>query len=142
MSEIAEAVDLTQAGLYYQDFDQEFHAWQYAINFGLLGPDPITGNGYDYDKHHYTTGEVKSVFVAGYWDITDTVELTAGLRYTEEEKDGYRRVERSTGSFYRRFALPDSADPEKITAHAKNGVLEIEIDKTEKTQLKKIKVRS
>ncbi|MFT4585103.1 MAG: HSP20 family protein [Gammaproteobacteria bacterium] len=60
----------------------------------------------------------------------------------KEEKDGYRRVERVSGTFYRRFMLPDSADPEKISAHAKNGVLEIEVGKTEKTQLKKIKVNS
>ncbi|MBT4162467.1 MAG: TonB-dependent receptor [Gammaproteobacteria bacterium] len=78
-----------QAGLYYQDFDQEFHAWQYAANIGLLAADPVTGNGYDYDKHHYTSGKVKSVYVAGYWDVTDTVEVTAGVRYTEEEKDGH-----------------------------------------------------
>jgi HSP20 family protein len=60
----------------------------------------------------------------------------------KEEKDGFRRIERSSGSFYRRFMLPDSADPEKIEAHAKNGVLEIEIGKTDKTQSKKIKVSS
>ena len=60
----------------------------------------------------------------------------------KEEKDGFRRVERSSGSFYRRFMLPDSADPEKIEAHAKNGVLEIEIGKTEKMHSKKIKVSS
>jgi HSP20 family protein len=61
---------------------------------------------------------------------------------TKEEKDGFRRVERSSGSFYRRFMLPDSADPEKIEARAKNGVLEIEIGKTEKMRMKKIEVRS
>ena len=60
----------------------------------------------------------------------------------KEEKDGYRRVERFSGTFYRRFMLPDSADPEKIEAHAKNGVLEIEIGKTEKMQSKKIKVQT
>ncbi len=60
----------------------------------------------------------------------------------KEEKDGYRRVERVSGTFYRRFMLPDSADSEKISAHAKNGVLEIEVGKTEKTQMKKIKVNS
>lgn len=60
----------------------------------------------------------------------------------KEERDGFRRVERSSGSFYRRFMLPDSADAEKIEAHAKNGVLEVSIGKTEKKQTKKIKVES
>lgn len=60
----------------------------------------------------------------------------------KEEKEGYRRVERFSGSFYRRFMLPDTADPENIKARAKNGVLEIEIGKTKELQAKKIKVES
>ena len=39
------------------------------------------------------------------------------------------RVERSYGSFYRRFALPDSADAEGVSANGKHGVLEISIPK-------------
>ena len=34
---------------------------------------------------------------------------------TKEEQDGYKRVERSYGSFYRRFNLPDSADGDAIS---------------------------
>ena len=60
----------------------------------------------------------------------------------KDEKDGYRRVERFDGSFYRRFMLPETADPDKITARAKNGVLEIEIAKTKEVHAKKIKVES
>ena len=60
----------------------------------------------------------------------------------KEEKDGYRRVERFSGSFYRRFMLPDNADSEHIKAHAKNGVLEVEIGKIKDAQAKKIKVES
>lgn len=58
------------------------------------------------------------------------------------EQEGFRRVERVSGSFYRRFSLPDSADPEKISAHGKNGVLEIVIPKGEKAQLRRISVKS
>ena len=32
---------------------------------------------------------------------------------SKDEREGYKRVERSYGSFYRRFSLPDSADPEE-----------------------------
>ncbi|HJP36455.1 MAG TPA: Hsp20/alpha crystallin family protein [Gammaproteobacteria bacterium] len=60
----------------------------------------------------------------------------------KEEKEGYRRVERFSGSFYRRFVLPDTADPDKIKARAKNGVLEVEIGKTKALESKKIKVES
>lgn len=58
----------------------------------------------------------------------------------EKEANGYKRVERSYGSFYRRFSLPDSADPEGITAKGKDGVLEVTIPKHEKVQPRKITV--
>jgi HSP20 family protein len=58
----------------------------------------------------------------------------------KEEREGYTRVERSKGSFYRRFALPDTADPDRVTAKGKHGVLEIMIPKREKAKSKKIKV--
>lgn len=58
----------------------------------------------------------------------------------KEEKDGYRRVERFSGSFYRRFMLPDTADADKIKARANNGVLEIEVGKSKESRSKKIKV--
>ncbi|HEX6930276.1 MAG TPA: Hsp20/alpha crystallin family protein [Gammaproteobacteria bacterium] len=55
---------------------------------------------------------------------------------------GYRRVERLYGSFFRRFTLPDTADAEKITAQSRNGVLELVIPKQEKTQPRRIAVKS
>lgn len=60
----------------------------------------------------------------------------------KEEREGYKRVERSFGSFYRRFGLPDSADPNKITASCNHGVLEVRIGKQEKVQARKIAVNS
>ena len=58
----------------------------------------------------------------------------------KEEKEGYKRIERSYGSFYRRFSMPDSADADKIKAESKNGVLQITIPKQEKVQPRKISV--
>lgn len=60
----------------------------------------------------------------------------------EQEKNGYRNVERATGSFYRRFSLPDSANAERIEAKNKDGVLEIVIPKQEKTLPRKIAVKT
>jgi len=60
----------------------------------------------------------------------------------KEEHEGYKRVERSFGSFYRRFSLPDTADAEKITAKSNNGVLEVRIGKQEQVQPRKISVNS
>ena len=61
---------------------------------------------------------------------------------TEEEKEGYSRRERFSGEFFRRFALPDSAEPEKVTATSKKGVVEITIPKVKVTKAKKIKIKS
>ena len=59
---------------------------------------------------------------------------------TQEEDKGYKRVERAHGAFYRRFSLPDTADPEQITASGKNGVLEITIPKKEQEKPRRISV--
>ena len=52
----------------------------------------------------------------------------------------YHRVERSYGSFLRRFALPEGIDSAKVAAAYKNGVLEVTLPKPEHAQLKPIKV--
>jgi HSP20 family protein len=61
---------------------------------------------------------------------------------SEEEREGFKRVERARGTFYRRFSLPDSADPERVSAKGKDGVLEITIPKHERVQPRKISVES
>ena len=50
--------------------------------------------------------------------MEDGVLSIKGERSNErvEESNGFRRVERSAGSFYRRFSLPDTANAEKIEA--------------------------
>lgn len=70
-------------------------------------------------------------------------ELTLrGERKEEKEEKGknWQRTERFHGEFYRRFRLPESADPEHIEAHSDKGVLEIVIPKQPKTQPRKIAV--
>jgi HSP20 family protein len=60
---------------------------------------------------------------------------------TKENRDGYKRIERQRGTFYRRFSLPDTANADKISAKSNNGVLEITIPKQEKAQPRKIQVK-
>lgn len=59
---------------------------------------------------------------------------------TSEQTDRFSRIERYYGSFHRRFSLPDSADPEGIQAHGRNGVLEISIPKRPEAAPRRIQV--
>tara|TARA_B100002051_G_scaffold235484_1_gene235955 strand:+ start:266 stop:2701 length:2436 start_codon:yes stop_codon:yes gene_type:complete len=99
-----------QAGVFLQEIEQRFEAHQYAANlsvtpnflgpvlgfFGdfdlsnpLIGPDPVTGNMYDYRKDHYLDTDVFSASLAFYIDVNEKTELSIGARYTDEEKEGY-----------------------------------------------------
>jgi HSP20 family protein len=60
----------------------------------------------------------------------------------ETEKNGYERIERTSGSFLRRFTLPDTANTESITAKQSNGVLEVSIPKHAQVQPRKISVEA
>lgn len=68
----------------------------------------------------------------------------SGKRESEvkDEKEGYRRVERTYGEFHRQFTLPDSADADKVDAKCDKGVLEITIGKTEARKPKRITVKA
>jgi len=57
-----------------------------------------------------------------------------------QEERTFKRLERPRGTFYRRFSMPDSVDPNRITARSHNGVLEITIQKQEKLQPRRITI--
>ncbi len=59
---------------------------------------------------------------------------------SNEERQGYRRVERYRGQFARHFALPDTADSDKVDAKLKDGVLEVVILKKESSKPRRIRV--
>lgn len=59
----------------------------------------------------------------------------------EEEKEGYTRSECSHGMFYRRFNLPETADPEKISAKGEHGVLTLTIGKRAVDKPKRIDIQ-
>ena len=66
-----------------------------------------------------------------------------GERQGEARTEGerYSRVERAHGVFYRRFALPESADPEGVSATGRHGVLEITIPKRPESTPRRISVQ-
>ena len=63
-------------------------------------------------------------------------------REKEEKTDTWHRVERSSGSFLRRFRLPENAKAESIRAAMENGVLTVTVPKEEvkKVALKSIEI--
>ena len=63
--------------------------------------------------------------------IENGVLTISGERTRNVEKKGirYHRVEREYGAFLRSFTLPDDADPKKISANMKDGVLAVRIEK-------------
>lgn len=65
-----------------------------------------------------------------------------GERSAEANAEGVTtsRAERSAGGFHRRFALPDSADADNISASGNHGVLEIAIPKKPQSTPRRISV--
>jgi HSP20 family protein len=74
--------------------------------------------------------------------VEDGVLTIQGERKHEKEEKGkkYHRVERSYGSFVRSFTLPDLVDEEKVKAEFKDGVLNLQLPKSEKAKPKAIEV--
>ncbi len=56
-------------------------------------------------------------------------------------KRRYHRVERSYGSFTRTFGLPPGADPARIKAEFKDGLLQVHLPKAEVAKPKNIEVK-
>lgn len=76
-------------------------------------------------------------------NLDDGVLTIAGSResQSEDESRGFRRLERSFGSFERRFRLPEAADEEAIEADFANGVLTVKINKKAAKQPRQIEVK-
>ena len=74
--------------------------------------------------------------------VENGVVSIKGERKFEKEDNNrkYHRIERSYGSFVRSFSVPDDADPGKVTAEFKDGVLLLRLTKSEEKKPKYIEV--
>src|SRR5687767_1249166 len=72
----------------------------------------------------------------------DGVLTIRGERNIErrENEEGFERLERVSGTFMRRFTLPETAQPEAIKAKQLNGVLEVSIPKQPKVEPRRIRI--
>jgi iron complex outermembrane receptor protein len=84
-------------GAFYEDRTFIFDTAQQGVNISFLGPDPTlplvggglargTGFTYDWDKIHTTKTEALSFFGSVMIDLTDKLELSGGIRWTDERK--------------------------------------------------------
>ncbi|MGD9332919.1 MAG: Hsp20 family protein, partial [Desulfobacterales bacterium] len=66
-----------------------------------------------------------------------------GERKQEKEEKGEKihRIERSYGSFTRSFTLPDNVNESQIDASFKDGMLYLQVPKTEQAKPKAIEVK-
>ncbi len=63
-------------------------------------------------------------------------------REQEEKSDTWHSVERSSGSFVRRFRLPENSKPDAVKAAMENGVLTVTVPKevVKKAEVKSIQI--
>jgi HSP20 family protein len=75
-------------------------------------------------------------------EIADDTLTVSGERAFEHEgrKDGFYRLERSSGTFSRSLTLPDGIDPEAIAASFDKGVLEVRIPKPEQRKPRRVEI--
>ena len=71
----------------------------------------------------------------------DVLSVEGNLNYEREEDKSYLVSERPSGSFKRSFRLPSAIDAEKIDARLTDGILVVEIPKSEAGQSRIIKVK-
>jgi HSP20 family protein len=75
--------------------------------------------------------------------VEEGVLTVSGERKFEKEEKGkkYHRIERAYGRYARSFTLPDDADPSKVTAEFKDGVLRVHLPKSEKAKPKSVEIK-
>lgn len=73
--------------------------------------------------------------------VEDNALIISAERHEKEEDKGKKYVVReSSSSFYRRIALPQRADADKIEAHLDDGVLKVSVPLTPLPEPKKIAI--
>ncbi|NTW44417.1 MAG: Hsp20/alpha crystallin family protein [Anaerolineaceae bacterium] len=72
--------------------------------------------------------------------VNNTVTIKGEIKLDRNEGEHYLIAERPSGRFYRSIELPDDLDSEKAEADLKNGVLKLNVPKSEMSRPRKIKI--
>jgi iron complex outermembrane recepter protein len=115
-------------GAFYQDREQNFDTDQAATGT-LLGlqilddlganpfpfvADPVTGYTFEWSKEHPTSARALSFFTSGTFQITDRLDVTAGVRWTDEERESRFLVPFMHTAFVLQGFVPSGFDSGKI----------------------------
>lgn len=71
----------------------------------------------------------------------NTLTIRGERKFEQEVKEeNFHRIERNYGAFTRSFTLPNTVDPEQVSADYDNGVLKVKLAKRAEAKPKQIKV--
>jgi HSP20 family protein len=120
---------------FFRDMPLAEGAWQFAPEVDISESD-----GNVVVKAELPGMEAKDIDV----DISGDTLILRGEKKAEEEKkeERYYFRERHYGSFQRSFRLPAGVQSEKVDANFKNGVLTINVPKSEESKQKKIEIKT
>ena len=128
-------------------------AFAFVALFSTFFDTPTGGNGsavarrwipamdlVETDDHYVLTADLPGLTEGDInLEFEGDVLTLSGERTSEhsERKEGFYRLERSTGTFSRSLTLPEGIDPEAVTATFDKGVLEVRIPKPEQRKPRK-----
>ena len=136
----------------FREMEDVFDRYSRAIGWPRRGTQEVMATGdwaprvdiAETDNEFTIKAEIPEVNKEDVKVTVDSGVLTIrGERKQEKEEKGkkFHRVERYYGSFTRSFTLPDNVDESKIEASFKDGMLNLQIPKTEAAKPKAIEVK-
>ena len=136
----------------FREMEDVFDRYSRAIGWPRRGAQEVMATGdwaprvdiAETDNEFIIKAEIPEVEKEDVKVTVDSGVLTIrGERKQEKEEKGkkFHRVERYYGSFTRSFTLPDNVDESKIEASFKDGMLNLQIPKTEAAKPKAIEVK-
>jgi HSP20 family protein len=127
-----------------EEMDEMFGRWPWqpgirSVARGSYPPINVGSTAKQVDVYLFAAGlDPKTLDIS----IQQNLLTVAGERKAPVEMDAnYYRKERFDGAFRRAITLPEDVDPEKVSAHYRNGVLQIRVERHESARPRQIEVK-